>query len=153
MSANEAAAVWDALIGRGAVPVGARAMDLVRIENGTPDYGRELVEDYNPLEAGLMDFISFNKGCYIGQEVVARLNTYDKVQKHLVRLYWDGEDVPELPTILSHEGRSVGTLTSAAVALGGGRCIGLGYVRKAHVHENTRLLTEWGGEAVVEGMA
>ena len=48
--------------------------------------GRELTEEHNPLEAGLKDAVSFTKGCYVGQEVIARLNTYDKVARSIVRL-------------------------------------------------------------------
>ena len=152
VSAEQADALWDALTGMGAAPVGSDALELSRITNGVAGYGSELCEDYNPLEAGLIDFISFNKGCYIGQEVVARLNTYDKVQKHLVRLSWEGDDTPELPVGLLHDGRNVGALTSAASALDGDGYIGLGYLRKAHVEEGTRLLTEGGFEVAVEGV-
>ncbi len=150
---EQAAALWDALTAMGAAPVGSQALELVRISNGIAGYSSELGEDYNPIEAGLMDFISFNKGCYIGQEVVARLNTYDKVQKHLVKLSWDGGDAPELPADLLHDGRKVGTLTSAVKAIDGDRFIGLGFVRKAHVEEGVRLLTEENVEVVVEGTA
>ena len=150
---EQAAALWDALTAMGAAPVGSQALELVRISNGIVGYSSELGEDYNPIEAGLMDFISFNKGCYIGQEVVARLNTYDKVQKHLVKLSWDGGDAPELPADLLHDGRKVGTLTSAVKAIDGDRFIGLGFVRKAHVEEGVRLLTEENVEVVVEGTA
>ena len=152
VSAEHADALWDALTGMGAAPVGSDALELSRITNGVAGYGSELCEDYNPLEAGLIDFISFNKGCYIGQEVVARLNTYDKVQKHLVRLSWEGDDTPKLPVGLLHDGRNVGALTSAASALDGDGYIGLGYLRKAHVEEGTRLLTEGGFEVAVEGV-
>ena len=150
---EQAAALWDALTAMGAAPVGSQALELVRISNGIAGYSSELGEDYNPIEAGLMDFISFNKGCYIGQEVVARLNTYDKVQKHLVKLSWDGGDAPELPADLLHDGRKVGTLTSAVKAIDGDRFIGLGFVRKAHVEEGVRLLTEENVEVVVEETA
>ena len=54
----------------------------IRISLGYPKFGTELTEEFNPLEALLIDHISFNKGCYIGQEVVARLNTYDKKRYH-----------------------------------------------------------------------
>ena len=151
--AEQAPALWDALTAMGAAPVGSQALELVRISNGIAGYSSELGEDYNPIEAGLMDFISFNKGCYIGQEVVARLNTYDKVQKHLVKLSWDGDVSTELPADLLHDGRKVGTVTSAVKTIDGDRFIGLGFVRKAHVEEGVRLLTEENVEVVVEGTA
>ena len=152
-SAQHADALWNALTDMGATPVGADALQLARIMNGVAGYDSELTEDYNPLEAGLIRFISFNKGCYIGQEVVARLNTYDKVQKHLVRLSWDADAAPELPVALLNDGRNVGALTTAATALDGNGCIGLGYVRKAHIDEGVRLLTESGIEVIVERIA
>ena len=150
VSTDDAPALRGALIDVGVVPVGTHATELVRVGYGVAEYGGELHEDYNPLEAGLKDYISFNKGCYIGQEVVARLNTYDKVQKHLMCLYLDAGDAPELPSALMHEGKQVGTLTSAVEALDGDRAFGLGYVRKAHAQEGARLLTESGVEVVVD---
>ena len=61
-------------------------MDAVRVSFGIPEYGPELGEPFNPLEAGLIGSVDFTKGCYIGQEVVARLDSYKKVQKYLVSL-------------------------------------------------------------------
>ncbi len=151
VSVEEAAALRDALTDVGAVPVGSHATEILRIGYGVAEYGGELHEDYNPLEAGLKDYISFNKGCYIGQEVVARLNTYDKVQKHLMCLSLEACDALALPTPLTHEGRQVGTLTSTVEAFDGDRAYGLGYIRKAHAQEGTRLFTESGVEVVVEG--
>lgn len=148
---EEVAALREALIEVGVVPVGSHATEILRIGKGVAEYGGELHEDYNPLEAGLKDYISFNKGCYIGQEVVARLNTYDKVQKNLMCLSLDAGDAPELPSPLMREGRQVGMLTSTVEALHGDRTYGLGYVRKAHAQEGTRLFTELGIEVVVEG--
>ena len=149
--ADKAAVLREALIDIGAVPVGSHAAEIRRIEAGFAEYGGELHEDYNPLEAGLKDYISFNKGCYIGQEVVARLNTYDKVQKHLMCLSLGAGDAPALPSPLMHEGRQIGTLTSTVEVLDGDRTIGLGYIRKAHAQEGALLLTESGVEVVVEG--
>ena len=101
-----------------------------RIEQGVPSHGSELTDAYNPLEAGLLKHISFNKGCYIGQEVVTRLDTYDKVQKHLVGISWNDHDVPAANATLSHDGKKVGTLTSAVVSPRLDHGIGLAYVRK-----------------------
>ena len=131
-------AVWTALVDGGAEPVGTDVLELVRIENGVPAHGAELNEDYNPLEAGLKGFISFNKGCYIGQEVVARLDTYDKVQKHLVRLSWSPDEAISSGAALYSDGKQVGVVTSAAAGISGAG-EGLGYVRKAQSDQDTLL--------------
>ena len=137
------AALW-AIVETVATPIGTETEDAVRIEQGVPAYGRELSEEYNPLEAGLIDHISFSKGCYIGQEVVARLNTYQKVQKYLIGLSWD-TDVPVAPGAkLTLDGKQVGLVTSAAVSPADGAGVGLGYVRKAQATEGTRLSVEDG---------
>ena len=73
--------------------LGEDDMKALKIDLGIPSYPNELNEDRNPLEANLKPYINFNKGCYIGQEVVARLNTYGRVQRFLSRLRVDG-DVP-----------------------------------------------------------
>ncbi|MEB3224185.1 MAG: folate-binding protein, partial [Synechococcus sp.] len=75
--------IWQALMDLGAVPCGEKAWEKLRIHQGRPAPDQELTEDYNPLEAGLWDCISFDKGCYIGQETIARLNTYKGVKQRL----------------------------------------------------------------------
>ena len=111
-------------------PVGAEALEAVRIQHGLPAYGKELTEERNPLEANLTEFISFNKACYIGQEVVARLDTYEKVQRHLVGLSWDRERGLGDGALFA-DGKNVGEITSSASVPGLSRTIGLGYARKA----------------------
>lgn len=64
----------------------AKAYEILRITHGIPRYGKEMSQETNPLECNLGKYVSFTKGCYIGQEVIARLDTYDKVSKHLVGL-------------------------------------------------------------------
>ena len=126
----------------GATPVGAEAVEAVRVERGVPVSGKELGEAYNPLEAGLKGFISFTKGCYVGQEVVARLDTYDKVQKHLVGITWGSDALPGPDAKLVLDGRQVGVVTSAVGAPRLDSNIGLGYVRKAHAGPGTLLTLE-----------
>ena len=128
--------------------VGWEALDALRIERGVPAFGRELTEAFNPLEAGLIDIISFTKGCYVGQEVVARLNTYDKVQKRLMRMRWDDGAGPEPGAKLVLDGKQVGVVTSAADSPAGSG-VGLGYVRLAHASEGVVLPGE-GGDFSVE---
>ena len=114
----------------------------LRISMAVPSATGELTEDFNPLEAGLRPHISFNKICYIGQEVVSRLNAYEKVQKHLVKLEWKIEDaVPAPGTPLTVDGKNVGQLTSVGDA-DDGLGYALGYVRKANVETGTSILAQ-----------
>ncbi len=131
--------LWQAMLRQYAVPVGMDVLEAIRVERGVPVAGKELTEDYNPLEAGLLDYVSFNKGCYVGQEVVTRLDTYDKVQKHLVGLAFQGASAPAEGATLFAGGKRTGTITSLATSPTSGRAIGLGYVRKAEAASGTRL--------------
>jgi folate-binding protein YgfZ len=66
--------------------ISAREYEAQRIEFGIPAFGREMTDETNLLECGLEKYVNGMKGCYIGQEVIARLDTYDKISKHLVGL-------------------------------------------------------------------
>ena len=145
--AEHAASVWLDLADRGAVPIGELAAEAVRVEQGVPRYGREMGEDYNPLEAGLLPFISFDKGCYIGQEVVVRLNTYRKVQKRLMGIALDG-DSPESDALVEAEGAQVGFLTSVVDSPALGRPLALAYVRRAHAEAGVAVEVRSGNRAV-----
>jgi glycine cleavage system T protein len=142
--------LWQELLKKGAPeglrPVALQALETVRVESGVPLYGKELSEEVNPLEANLKGSISFNKGCYVGQEVVARLNTYEKVQRYLVGLAWDSDDLPPPNGELLVDGEKVGKITSAIGLPGRGGGIGLGYVAKAHARPGVRLTTVVGSE-------
>ena len=146
IGAHQAKEIWSGLLDHGkddqVRPVGMDALDVIRVEQGVPAYGRELSEEFNPLEANLLEYISFDKGCYVGQEVVVRLNTYDKVQKYLVRLSWEGDLDPLSGTSLLVEDKRVGRITSAVRSLGSNKGVGLGYVRKAQAKPGTELATE-----------
>ena len=135
---------WQSALGGGATPCGEEAFSIHRIEAGIPLQDRELTEDYNPWEAGLADAIDLNKGCYIGQEVIARLDTYDKVKQHLSGLRLASGALPEPGAALSAGPRQAGTITSVAESPRFGN-IALGYVRNAHREAETEL------EYLVEG--
>ena len=120
-----ATAVRAALVGAGATPVSAGAWEAFRIANGAPAYGSEFGETTNPLESRLRGAISEDKGCYTGQEVVARLLTYGKVQRRLMAVALSGP--AEAGADLLADGARAGTLTSVADVPGGGR-VGLAMV-------------------------
>ncbi|HEY9693256.1 MAG TPA: folate-binding protein [Oculatellaceae cyanobacterium] len=123
--AEAAAKVWKLLVDNGAIALGDRVWQQLRIEQGRPVPDYELTDDYNPLEAGLFHTLSFEKGCYIGQETIARLNTYKGVKQQLwgIRL-----NAPVEPgTVLMVGDEKVGKLTSYTDTDQG--AFGLGYVR------------------------
>ena len=128
---------------RSAVTVGGSMVEAVRVQRGIPAFGKELTEDYNPHEANLVHHVSFSKGCYIGQEVIARLQTYKKVSKYLVGLRWEGEG-PAPGSFLAHDGRRMGIVTSAARLPHTGGNVGLGYVRKQFVDDGKTVADEAG---------
>ena len=105
-------------------------LNAVRINEGIPMLGHELTQEYNPLEAGLIKSINFQKGCYIGQEVIARLNTYDKVKRSLIKIKWNSSIPPSNNVIVDESNKEVGKLTSMSALNSMGQCIGLGYLNK-----------------------
>ncbi|MBD2096018.1 folate-binding protein YgfZ [Trichocoleus sp. FACHB-591] len=125
VAAEAAASLWQQLVEGGAVPLGDRVWEQLRIQQGRPAPEHELTEDYNPLEAGLWQTISFNKGCYIGQETIARLDTYKGVKQQLwgIRL---SEPVAAGSTITLGDDK-VGVLTSSTTIAQ--EVFGLGYIR------------------------
>ncbi|MDE2717256.1 MAG: hypothetical protein OXI33_09595 [Chloroflexota bacterium] len=133
----------------GATPAGADVVEAVRVQRGIPAFGKELTEDYNPHEANLVHHVSFSKGCYIGQEVIARLQTYKKVSKYLVGLRWDG-DGPAPGSFLTHDGKRMGIVTSVARLPHTGANVGLAYVRKQFGDDGTTVVDETGNETTIK---
>lgn len=123
--AEDAANIWKMLVEAGAVPMGDRVWEQLRIQQGRPVPDKELTEDYNPLEAGLLQTISFDKGCYIGQETIARLNTYKGVKQNLWGISLDAP--AEVGSAIMVGEEKVGKLTSIVESDLG--FFGLGYIR------------------------
>ncbi len=125
MAAPDSPTVWD-ILSKQAIVMTPSTYDRLRIEQGRPMPGFELTEDYNPLDAGLWDTISFNKGCYIGQETIARLESRDAVKLNLWGVKLD-RSVALGSTVFVGEDKA-GTVTSL-YELEDGSAIGLVYVR------------------------
>jgi len=145
---------WKSRLLAAGAPAGLQAAsaadyEVVRIESGHPAHGSELSEEVNPLEAGLGGSVSWTKGCYIGQEVVARLDTYQKVQRHLVGLRFPGAAAPpSAGTKLLADGEPVGWVTSAARSPSLGEPVALAYVRTRHAAAGTALAAQAGGSTL-----
>ncbi len=151
VSGNAADAVTSALTEAGAVMADASQWETLRVRSGDPAFGSEMGEPYNPLEAGLIGAIDFTKGCYIGQEVIARLDSYDRVQKYLAVLRFSEGAEAAVEASLAHEGRTAGTVTSL-YRTPGGQLRGLGYVRTAAAEpgQTLELQAPASGTATVE---
>ncbi len=143
--AASAPAVWEALLSAGVVPVGERAADILRIEAGAAVWGRELSDTVLLPEADLPDTISYTKGCYIGQEIIARLRARGHANRALRGILLpDTAPVPgDNATLHAPEhgpdaGREIGRITSAAASPRfGGRPLALGYVRREFMEPGT----------------
>jgi tRNA-modifying protein YgfZ len=147
VSASIAPHLAEALLARGGVRrVGEEALEVLRVEAGIPRFGRDFGPDNFPQETGEDDAVSYTKGCYLGQEVVARIHYRGGVQKRLCRLKLD--HIPRLGAQLLFEGREVGAVTSAVESPAQGGPIGLGIVHKRAAEPGTRLEVEGGGTAV-----
>lgn len=127
---------------RGGRACGWDALEMVRIEAGIPRFGLDMDETNLPPETGIEQrAISYTKGCYIGQEVIARIRTYGQVARSLRGLRL-ADRLPILPRKgdkLFHAGKEVGTLTSALASAHLHANIALGYVRREHNQFGTEL--------------
>ncbi len=144
-------AVVDRLTAEGAMPCDHSALEICRIEQGTPLYGRDISSDNLPQEIGRdQRTISFTKGCYLGQETVARIDALGHVNKILVGLRFDGNEPPAPGTQFEIDGKQVGRLTSSAFSPRLATAIGLGFVRREYSAAGTAVHCETGQAEVVQ---
>lgn len=131
-AASEAVAVWETILKAGSphglVAAGSLTFNTLRIRAELPGVGRELSSEYIPLEVGLWDEISFKKGCYTGQEIIARMESRGRLARTLVHIGL--AEFVNAPADLSYEGKRIGTLTSSVTAPDG-EIFALGVVKMA----------------------
>jgi folate-binding protein YgfZ len=125
------AALWRERVGSGYRPIGSEAFEIARVEAGVPRFGAEIDASVLPAETGLVErTVSFTKGCYVGQEPVARLHYRGHPNRQLRRLLSLEGALPAVPAEIALGDRVVGRLTSAVQPPGDGPAVGLGYVRR-----------------------
>lgn len=129
-------AIHTALLAAGAATLDAATLDALRIEHGYGAFGHELSQEYIPLETGLLDAVSFTKGCYVGQEIIARMESRGRLAKRLCGLRLSTSVAA--PAKLLVDGKDAGDLTSAVVSPRFGP-IALAYVRTAHAEPGTMV--------------
>jgi folate-binding protein YgfZ len=133
----------------GSVALSGGSADALRVEAGRPRFGTDADEDNLPDEVGLRDAISTTKGCYVGQEIVARLRTYGSVSRRLVGFRFPGRTLPAGTAFPDPEkpGRDLGRVTSSALSPHFGP-IGLGFAAR-DVADGTILAADGGTAAAV----
>lgn len=137
---EHAPALWQMLIEVGArhgiQPAGSLTYNTLRIRAGRPGVGRELSLEYIPLEVGLFDEISFAKGCYTGQEIIARMESRSRIARIMVCLLLAAP--VETPAEVYQADRAVGTLTSS-VSAPDGQHYGIAVIKTAAAVPGTVL--------------
>lgn len=123
-----------------ALEVSDDTFEMLRIEAGVPKYGVDMDETTVVPELGIDDLISYNKGCYIGQEIIARIHFRGHVAKQLKGLVFDtAVSIQPRSELKSEDGKNAGYLTSSVFSQHFGTTIALGYVRYDYLAEGTRL--------------
>jgi folate-binding protein YgfZ len=148
------AALWRKALGAvrnsGGVPIGMAALNALRIEAGVPWFPADFNEAMIPHEAALENtHVSFNKGCYTGQEIVERVRSRGHVNRKRVSLNFSTSDPPAAGTKLRAGGAEIGFVTSSAFSPSAGAAIGMGYVRREQSAPGSVVAFD-GGTAEVE---
>jgi folate-binding protein YgfZ len=141
VNAAGAPSLWDALTKAGAQAVGFDTLETLRIEAGLARYGVDVDETNVVLEAPLDDAVSFTKGCYIGQEIIARIHWRGHVAKKLAGLSFDGRaEVKSDDKVRTADGKEIGRVTSPAFSPQLNRTIALGLIKYDYLAPGTNVL-------------
>jgi folate-binding protein YgfZ len=138
---NDIAEIFESdMRGSGAIEISDDLYEILRIENGDPKYGVDMDETTVVLETGLNSAVSFTKGCYVGQEIIARIHFRGHVAKKLTGLLFaDNAEVNPNDELRSPEGKPAGRITSAAYSPKLQKTVALAYVRYEFLAEGTEL--------------
>ena len=140
MDAKDSPVLLDSLIRAGAHLLGSEAAETLRIEVGIPRFGVDMDETKVVTETNLDDAVSFTKGCYIGQEIIARIKYRGHVAKKLTGVLLQQEvGVVAGAKILSADEKEIGGITSAAISPRLKQTIALAYVKYDYLEPGTKV--------------
>jgi folate-binding protein YgfZ len=145
---DDSPALTRSLLEAGAVPVNDEAAEVLRVEGGELIFGVDVDETVLLPELRREDLISYTKGCYIGQELVARVKYRGHVNRALAGLRLEGETVPPPGAPVMADGKEIGRVTSSTRSLALGLPIALGYLRREHLEPGTQV-TVGAGEPLI----
>jgi folate-binding protein YgfZ len=142
---DHATRLWDALQQAGARPVGYDALEMLRIEAGVPRYGIDMDDANVVTETNLDDAVSYTKGCYIGQEIIARIKYRGHVAKKLSGLMFEGaRNIDAGAIINSADGKEIGRITSVTYSPKLNRSIALAYLKYDYLTPGTKVMVAAG---------
>jgi folate-binding protein YgfZ len=148
---------WEGLlrlgVGFNASLIGSDAQESLRIEAGIPRYGLDLSDENIPLEIENQDMISFTKGCYVGQEVIARLKFLGQANKHLKGLIFTGQDIPTPNAKVMKKETEVGKVTSSTFSPTLKRAIAMAYIRREYSTTGTQVSVQSNGTRLTSTVA
>jgi len=142
------ATLWRSLVDVGAQPVGSQTLNILRVEAGIPWYGHDVDETVILPETRLEHLVSYNNGCYLGQEVVARVKYRGHVNRALSGLALEGDHVPAPGAQVVWEGQEIGRITSGVRSVSLGKPVALGYVRREHLAPGTDVTIQDGDVSI-----
>jgi folate-binding protein YgfZ len=146
---EDAPALWSQWVGMiGIQPVGYTAHNLLRTEAGIPWYGIDMTDRNLPMEMGLDAAISLTKGCYRGQEIVARITHRAHLDRKLAAVVVDGSTVPQNGAEVQTGGAKIGNITSAVFSPRLGRPLALCVLKAAYLDPGTRVEVASGNEVL-----
>ncbi|MBC8031905.1 MAG: aminomethyl transferase family protein [Pyrinomonadaceae bacterium] len=148
VNSNHAAGMWAALQDAGARPVGYEALEILRIEGGQPRYGVDM-DEFNVVTEALDDAVSYTKGCYIGQEIIARIRYRGHVAKKLTGIVFPQAAKVEAGAVIkSADDKEIGRVTSAVYSPHLGRRVALAYLKYDYLAPETSVIVTSGDEKV-----
>ena len=152
MAPQQVLEVWETLLAAGAFPCGLEATEALRVLEATPLYGVDLNDRDLPQETAQYHALNFNKGCYLGQEIVERIRSRGKVNRQFRPFVLQGSRPHTLPADLLSAGQSVGRITSAASFTSAGLppTLALGFIRLEVLDRNAEIAYD-GGAATALG--
>ena len=150
---EHAAALWKALRDAGAAPVGADAAEILRVEAGIAVYGPDVDDSVILPETRLEALVSYTKGCYIGQETVARVKYRGHINRGFSGLVLEGDLVPSHGDLVVADDKEVGRVTSAVPSIALGQPIALGYIRREHFEPGSPVSVKTGDKLVAAHVA
>ena len=143
---ENADSAWRALSDAGAKPAGVAAFESLTLEAGVPLFGRDMTSAVNPMQAGLEEkAIDFDKGCYIGQEVIAKIKYLGQVNRGLVGLKVSGETTPEAGAAVYSDEKKIGSITRSAYCPTLDAVLAFSYLPRAQMEPGTEVSADCKG--------